>query len=227
MDNCSMKYKLIIQEMKESKDLNVRAFVRDMEKLKPLTKKERDFYLQNRYNPVAKEKLIADFIPYIIMVAYAHSEKTKNLSVLDLINEGILGAYTAYEKHEKKGETLTKRRVCEWIKKNIRKAIYNANSKNSMDVYNECLMDDDQMGEESIIDDVNGKWLRQYLTELIMDQMNKRNGRIIIEYYLGGNDDLKKIGDKYGISHERVRQIINNFAPLYRKLENIKLLREL
>ena len=60
-----------------------------------------------------------------------------------------------------------------------------------------------------------------------MDQMNKRNGRIIIEYYLGGNDDLKKIGDKYGISHERVRQIINNFAPLYRKLENIKLLREL
>ena len=222
-----MKYKVIIQELKASNDKNVRAFVRDMEKLKPLTKKERDFYLQNRYNPVAKEKLIADFIPYIIMVAYAHSEKTKNLSVLDLINEGILGAYTAYEKHEKKGETLTKRRVCEWIKKNIRKAIYNANSKNSMDVYNECLMDDDQMGEESIIDDVNGKWLRQYLTELIMDQMNKRNGRIIIEYYLGGNDDLKKIGYKYGISHERVRQIINNFAPLYRKLENIKLLREL
>lgn len=222
-----MKYKVIIQELKASNDKNVRAFVRDMEKLKPLTKKERDFYLQNRYNPVAKEKLIADFIPYIIMVAYAHSEKTKNLSVLDLINEGILGAYTAYEKHEKKGETLTKRRVCEWIKKNIRKAIYNANSRNSMDVYYECLMDDDQMGEDSIIDNVNGKWLRQYLAELIMDQMNKRNGKIIIEYYLGGNDDLKKIGDKYGISHERVRQIINNFAPLYRKLENIKLLREL
>ena len=221
-----MKYKVIIQELKESNDKNVRAFVRDMENLKPLTKKERDFYLQNRYNPVAKEKLIADFIPYIIMVAYAHSEKTKNLSVLDLINEGILGAYTAYEKHEK-GETLTRRRVCELIKKNIRKAIYIANSRNWTDVYNECLMDDDQMGEESIIDDVNGKWLRQYLTELIMDQMNKRNGKIIIEYYLGGNDDLKKIGDKYGISHERVRQIINNFAPLYRKLENIKLLREL
>ena len=221
-----MKYKVIIQELKESNDKNVRAFVRDMENLKPLTKKERDFYLQNRYNPVAKEKLIADFIPYIIMVAYAHSEKTKNLSVLDLINEGILGAYTAYEKHEKKGETLTRRRVCEWIKKNIRKAINNANSRNSMDVYNECLIDD-HMGEESIIDDVNGKWLRQYLAELIMDQMNKRNGKIIIEYYLGGNDDLKKIGDKYGISHERVRQIINNFAPLYRKLENIKLLREL
>ena len=222
-----MKYKVIIQELKESNDKNVRAFVRDMENLKPLTKKERDFYLQNRYNPVAKEKLIADFIPYIIMVAYAHSEKTKNLSVLDLINEGILGAYTAYEKHEKKGETLTRRRVCEWIKKNIRKAINIANSRNSMDVYYECLIDDEQMDEDSIIDDVNGKWLRQYLAELIMDQMNKRNGKIIIEYYLGGNDDLKKIGDKYGISHERVRQIINNFAPLYRKLENIKLLREL
>ena len=71
-----MKYKVIIQELKASNDKNVRAFGRDMEKLKPLTKKERDFYLQNRYNPVAKEKLIADFIPYIIMVAYAHSEKT-------------------------------------------------------------------------------------------------------------------------------------------------------
>ena len=122
MDNYSMKYKVIIQELKASNDKNVRAFVRDMEKLKPLTKKERDFYLQNRYNPVAKEKLIADFIPYIIMVAYAHSEKTKNLSVLDLINEGILGAYTAYEKNSKNGEPLTRRRVRSQIKTRIRKA---------------------------------------------------------------------------------------------------------
>ena len=138
-----MKYRLIIQEMKASNDKNVRAFVRDMEKLKPLTKKERDFYLQNRYNPVAKEKLIADFIPYIIMVAYAHSEKTKNLSVLDLINEGILGAYTAYEKNCKNGEPLTRRRVRSQIKTRIRKAICDENKKHEDEVYDEFSPDDD------------------------------------------------------------------------------------
>ena len=70
-----MKYKVIIQELKASNDKNVRAFVRDMEKLKRMTKKQRDIYLKNRQKPRAVTKLMEGFIPYIILVAYNHSER--------------------------------------------------------------------------------------------------------------------------------------------------------
>lgn len=60
-----MKYKVIIQELKASNDKNVRAFVRDMEKLKRMTKKQRDIYLKNRQKPGAVTKLMEGFIPYI------------------------------------------------------------------------------------------------------------------------------------------------------------------
>ena len=142
MDNCSMKYKLIIQEMKESKDLNVRAFVRDVEKLKRMTKKERDYYLKNRYTPEAVRKLIKEFIPYITIIAYNYSNKAKTMTMLDLIDEGILGAYAAFEKNSKDGEPLTRRKVRNQIKSRIRKAVCDENKKHEDEVYDEFSPDD-------------------------------------------------------------------------------------
>ena len=118
-----MKYNHIIQEMKESGDPNVLAFLKDAAKIKRLSKNERDFYLQNRSMPGAVKRLVEGFIPYVIFVAYCNSHKTKTLSVLDLINEGILGAYKAFEKNRKKGESLTKRKVNSQIKSNIKYAV--------------------------------------------------------------------------------------------------------
>ena len=118
-----MKYRFIIQEMKESGDPNVLAFLKDAAKIKRLSKNERDFYLQNRSMPGAVKRLVEGFIPYVIFVAYCNSHKTKTLSVLDLINEGVLGAYKAFEKNLKKGEILTRRRVNSKIKSNIRYAV--------------------------------------------------------------------------------------------------------
>lgn len=117
-----MTYRFIIQKMKESGDPNVLAFLKDAAKIKRLSKKERDFYLKNRSMPGAVKKLIEGFIPYVIFVAYSNSHKTKTLSVLDLINEGILGAYKAFEKNREKGETLTKRKVNWQIRSNIKYA---------------------------------------------------------------------------------------------------------
>ena len=118
-----MKYKYILQELKESGDPNVLAFLKDAEQIKRLSKKERDFFLQNRWMPGAVSKLVEGFIPYVIFVAYSNSHKTKTLSVLDLINEGVLGAYKAFEKNRKKGESLTRRRVNSQIKNNIKYAV--------------------------------------------------------------------------------------------------------
>ena len=118
-----MKYNHIIQEMKESGDPNVLAFLKDAAKIKRLSKNERDFYLQNRSMPGAVKRLVEGFIPYVIFVAYCNSHKTKTLSVLDLINEGVLGAYKAFEKNLKKGESLTRRKVNSQIKSNIKYAV--------------------------------------------------------------------------------------------------------
>ncbi len=136
-----MKYKVIIQEMKESKDKNVRAFVRDVEKLKRMTKKERDYYLKNRYTPEAVRKLIKEFIPYITIIAYNYSNKAKTMTMLDLIDEGILGAYAAFEKNSKNGEPLTRRRVRSQIKTRIRKASNYRSSCHEDEVFDEFAPD--------------------------------------------------------------------------------------
>ena len=98
-----MKYRMIIQDMKESGDANVVAFLKDAEKIKPMSKRERDYCLQNRYRPESVQKLVEEFIPYIIWVAYTFGDNAKMLTVLDLISEGILGAYDAFSKSAKDG----------------------------------------------------------------------------------------------------------------------------
>jgi hypothetical protein len=55
-------------------------------------------------------------------VAYAKMDQVKTLSVLDLIDEGIIGAYKAFELSEE-GGILSKRRVNSSIKRHMRRAI--------------------------------------------------------------------------------------------------------
>lgn len=117
-----MKYKSIIEDLKGTGDPNVMAFLKDVARIKRLSKKERDYCLQNRWSYVAVRKLVEEFIPYIIWVAYAKRDQVKTLSVLDLIDEGIIGAYKAFELSEE-GGILSKRRVNSCIKRHMRRAI--------------------------------------------------------------------------------------------------------
>lgn len=103
-----MKYSFIIHELKNSADQNVRTFVKDVEGIKRLTVKERQYYLANLQEAEALNILVNDFIPYIIRVAYANSSKSNVLSVLDLINEGILGTYKALNRKHRKDKDITR-----------------------------------------------------------------------------------------------------------------------
>lgn len=103
-----MKYSLIIQELKNSANQNVRTFVKDVEGIKRLTVKERQYYLANRQEAEAQSILVNDFIPYVIRVAYANSFKTNVLSVLDLVNEGILGTYKALNRNYHRDKDITR-----------------------------------------------------------------------------------------------------------------------
>lgn len=134
-----MKYKYIIQELKETGDPNVMAFLKDAEKIKRMSKKERDYCLQNRWMYESVKKLVEEFIPFIIMVAYGHQNRTKTLTVLDLINEGILGVYAAFEKN-RKGGSLTKIGVNNRIKGTIRNAVLRDCNLSFADVtFDECI----------------------------------------------------------------------------------------
>jgi hypothetical protein len=62
--------------------------------------------------------------------------------MLDLIDEGILGAYAAFEKNSKDGEPLTRRKVRNQIKSRIRKAVCDENKKHEDEVYDEFSPDD-------------------------------------------------------------------------------------
>ena len=103
-----MKYSFIIHELKNSADQNVRTFVKDVEGIKRLTVKERQYYLANLQKAESQNILANDFIPYIIRVAYANSSKSNVLSVLDLVNEGILGTYKALNRKHRKDKDITR-----------------------------------------------------------------------------------------------------------------------
>ena len=103
-----MKYSLIIRELRNSADQNVRTFVRDVEGIKRLTVEERQYYLANLQETEALNMLVNDFIPYIIRVAYANSSKSNVLSVLDLVNEGILGTYKALNRNYRRDKDITR-----------------------------------------------------------------------------------------------------------------------
>ena len=97
-----MKYKDIIQELKESPDQNITAFLEDVEKKKRLSKRDRQLYLSRLQTPGVAEALASDCIPSIIRVAYRYSKQTKRLSFLDLVSEGIVGVYSCINKYKYK-----------------------------------------------------------------------------------------------------------------------------
>lgn len=221
-----MKYKYILQEMKEAGDPNVLAFLRDTAHIKRMSKKQRDFCLQNRERPESLKKLVQEFIPYIIMVAYGYSGKANALSLLDLINEGVLGAYAAFKKSCIDGRLTKKSVKCfirsyihSAVKKDLFLGVTESEYRNGWDFH------DTWKDEDDLIEDINTEWTRLHLTNLIMEKMGERDGSIIIEYYLSEDADLGKLGKKYGLSRERIRQITQNFSKLFKRTYNLKSVR--
>ena len=218
-----MRYKLVIQALRESSDKNVLAFVGDVEKMKRLTTGERQYYLANREEADAVNILVKDFIPYIIKVAYVHSQKTSTLSILDLINEGIVGAYAAFEKCNSRGKRLVNtvrayinRYICQLVeKKDI--------AETAEFVIEETVSDgdDEWFDDHAIIKGIDRQRERKLLTRLLSNKIGTRKANIIIAYYTHEDADLKTLSKQYGVSCERIRQIVHNFSKLYTNVGNL------
>lgn len=211
-----MRYRLIIQELKKSTDQNARAFVNDVEGLKRLTSEQRQYYLANLQETESISLLVKDFIPYIVRVAYANSWKSNVLSVLDLVNEGIIGAYTGLEKsHRGNKDAVRLTRV--YIQNHISKMISNNGSLISSGVNPDhyCSADPD------FIRTLDCAKKRALLSNLLTAKIGERDGQIIIDYFSDKDADIKALSKKYGVSCERIRQVARNFSQLYKKVNNL------
>ena len=218
-----MRYKLVIQALRESSDNNVQAFVKDIEKMKRLTAEERQYYLANREEADAVNILVEDFIPYIIKVAYVYSRKTSTLSVLDLINEGIVGAYAAFEKCDSRGKKMVNK-VRVFINRYISQLVEKKDlSETAEFIIEETVTDGDEewFDNHAIIKGIDRALERKLLTQLLSDKIGERKASIIIAYYMHEDADLKMLSKQYGISRERIRQIVHNFSQLHRNAGNL------
>ena len=218
-----MRYKLVIQALRESSDNNVQAFVKDIEKMKRLTAEERQYYLANREEADAVNILVEDFIPYIIKVAYVYSRKTSTLSVLDLINEGIVGAYAAFEKCDSRGKKMVNK-VRVFINRYISQLVEKKDlSETAEFIIEETVTDGDEewFDNHAIIKGIDRALERKLLTQLLSDKIGERKASIIIAYYMHEDADLKMLSKQYGISRERIRQIVHNFSQLHKNADNL------
>lgn len=218
-----MRYRLVIEALRESSDNNVLAFLKDVEKMKRLTAEERQYYLVNREEADAVNILVEDFIPYIIKVAYVHSQKTSTLSVLDLINEGIVGAYAAFEKCDSRGKKMVNT-VRVFINRYISQLVEKKDiSETAEFIIEETVSDGDEewFDDHVIIKRIDRQNERKILTKLLSDKIGARNASIVITYFTHEDADLKTLSKQYGVSRERIRQIVNNFSQLYRNVDNL------
>ena len=218
-----MKYKFILQEMKEASDPNVQAFLKDVERMKRLTKQEKDFYLQTRYLSSSVKKLVEDFIPYVIYVAYSYSQKTKTLQMLDLINEGILGAYAAFDYIAKYG-ILTKRRVQEAIKNYIRRAVNKDMCQSIADYTFDTYIPEGPMNDDGVITEIDRGYVKRVLNDMLEDSLGEKDTSIIFDYYWGKVENIKELSIKYGLTYDRCRQIIRSVEFLsYSEIHKLKI----
>lgn len=94
-----MKYKQIIEELRTSKDSNVKAFLDDVEKMTKLTSKEKKEMLCQLQKPYVIDILTKNYIPTIVRIAYANSKLTRSLSILELVSEGVVGAKKCLQRY--------------------------------------------------------------------------------------------------------------------------------
>jgi DNA-directed RNA polymerase sigma subunit (sigma70/sigma32) len=81
--------------------------------------------------------------------------------------------------------------------------------------------DEEWFDDHAIIKGIDRARERKLLTQLLSDKMGERKASIIIAYYMHEDADLKTLSKQYGISYERIRQIVHNFGKLYTNVGNL------
>jgi RNA polymerase primary sigma factor len=207
---------------------STQTYYTELTKYKPLTKtKEKRLLKQiRRGNIKAKNELLEANLKFVFDIAKHYTGR--GISISDLISEGNMGLIRAIDKFDETKDVKFISYAVWWIRQAMMEAIkkkklltmVEIDSNNSNDVIFDRNISDEE--DETITrNDMsfsNGE--EQSKKELINTQkeiigkllttLNKREREIMECYYgLGNNEELTllEIGQKFGLSSERIRQI--------------------
>lgn len=208
---------------------NLKSYFKALERFKPLTKRqEQDLLIDYKinHNIEARNTLIKSNLKYACSLA--SSFKNRGISFSDLISEANDGLIDAIENYDLRQNVKV---ICyaKWgIIQNMQRAIEKKNRMPSAELpfdKDAPILDDDifdipQEGTNQqdntftieMEDTEEEKDKKTFLNELYKELTPREADMVNLYYGLNGHKEntLDKIGEKYNLTKERVRQIIDN-----------------
>lgn len=205
----------------------VEKYFKNLKQFKPLKKEEERKLIEAyklRNDISARNKLIEHNLRYACQLANGY--RNKGLSFSDLISEANNGLIDAIEKYDVNQDVKLISYSKWWIIQRMQAALERENKipKESLDIEeDEESLVDSFYGEYEDIDNVklsfeeddfdyNEILNNKYLIEQITSKISPRERDIIYRYYGLNHDEkytLEDVGKIYGLTRERVRQIID------------------
>lgn len=191
----------------------IEIYFNDIKKYYNLSKEEEKKIgeLIKKGDEEAINKLIVSNLKFVIMVAKNY--KSYGIQFSDLISEGNVGLIRAAKKYDFSKDNKFISYAVWWIKQSIQEFIkkntINTNEFNSLFSNNEKV-DNNGYIINNLYEKENDNIEKSKTVYELLDCLNKRENDII-QCYFGLNDSeemtLEEIGNKYGLTKERVRQI--------------------
>lgn len=201
-------------------DDGVKEYFKQLKKYKPLTKENEKKLLikyHNDGNMMARDLLIKSNLKYAYSIA--NNYRGRGVSLSELISEANNGLMDAIDKFDLSKDVKVITYAKWWILQRINNYILSVNKIKSDDLPNDYekidAIDDDYVIPSSyIIDsDIDEKNIdndRKEYIKTILSSLTEREKDIINMYYgiEGSQYNLEEIGECYGLTKERIRQII-------------------
>lgn len=201
-------------------DETVKKYFKDLKNYKPLSKSNEQALLRNYHNEgnlMARDLLIKSNLKYACSMA--NSYRGKGVSLSDLISEANSGLMEAIDKFDLSKDVKVITYAKWWIMQRLNNCVSSSlkyktdelptdhekqiNDEDCEMVTSEFIIDDD-MDYEKLEKD-----RRTYLIK-IMSCLQQRERDILLMYYgvNGSSYTLEEIGEIYGLTKERIRQIV-------------------
>ena len=203
------------------------TYYNELTKYKPLTKsrEKRLLRLCKKGNIKAQNEIIESNLKFVFDIARHYTGRGAPIS--DLISEGNMGLLRAIDKFDETKDVKFISYAVWWIRQYMLDSIRKKKLLNIVEIENsetntslESSISDDEDEIVGSNDKAFSNEIEEYKRELSQSQkevikkllncLNKRE-REIIESYYGINDkeelNLSEIGEKFGLTSERVRQI--------------------